>query len=87
MRAPITALKRSRRAPQRQSPGLEGRRLMTTTHRERSAIGAMYAGLGLTIVAMVVPYIDHATANVLADHIRAGYPTYSQARVDSTVTT
>ena len=33
---------------------------MATTHHERSAIGTMYAGLGLTIVAMIVPYVDHA---------------------------
>ena len=38
----------------------------------------MYAGVALTVVAMIVPYIDHATANVLADHIRDGYPTYSR---------
>jgi hypothetical protein len=59
---------------------------MTTAHQERSATGAMYAGLGLTVIAMAVPFADHATANVLADHIRAGYPTYTQARVDSAVT-
>jgi hypothetical protein len=53
---------------------------------ERSASVAMYAGVALTVFAMIVPYIDHATANVLADHIRAGYPTYSQARIDSAVT-
>jgi len=46
-----------------------------------------HAGVGLTIVALIVPYIDHATANVLADHIRDGYPTYSQARIASAVTT
>lgn len=60
---------------------------MTTTHHERSAIGAMYAGLGLTVVAMIVPDVDHATANVLAGHIRAGYPAYTQARIDPAVTT
>ena len=38
----------------------------------QSAIAAMYAGLALTVVTLIVPYIDHATANVLADHIRAG---------------
>ena len=53
---------------------------MTTAHHERSAIGAMYVGLGLTVVAMIVPYVDHATGNVLASHIRAGYPAYTQAR-------
>lgn len=60
---------------------------MTTTHHQRPAIGAMYAGLGLTVIAVIIPYVDHATANVLADHIRAGYPAYAQARIDSAVTT
>jgi PGF-CTERM motif len=60
---------------------------MTTAHDERSAIGAMYAGLALTVVAMIVAYVDHATANVLAGHIRAGYPAYTQARIDLAVTT
>jgi hypothetical protein len=59
----------------------------TTTYHERPAIGAMYAGLGLTVVALIVLYVDHATANVLADHIRAGYPAYAQPRIDSAVTT
>ena len=60
---------------------------MNTTYHERPAIGAMYLGLGLTVVAMIVPYVNHATANVLAAHIRAGYPTYTPARIDSAVTT
>ncbi len=60
---------------------------MTTAHHDRSVLGAMYAGLGLAVVALIVPYADHATANVLAGHIRAGYPTYTQARIDSAVTT
>ena len=60
---------------------------MTAGHHERSAIGAMYAGLALTVAAMLVPYVDHATGNMLASHIRAGYPTYTQARIDSAVTT
>jgi hypothetical protein len=59
---------------------------MTTADHERSAIGAMYTGLGLTVVALIVPYVDHATANVLAGHIRAGYPAYTPARIDSAVT-
>ena len=58
-----------------------------TIHHERSAIGAMYAGLGLTLAAMIVAYVDHATGNVLASHIRAGYPTYTQVRIDTAVTT
>ena len=53
----------------------------------RSAMVAMYAGLALTVVTLAVTYIDQATANELADHIRAGYPTYSEARIDSATTT
>jgi hypothetical protein len=60
---------------------------MTTAHHERSAIGAMYTGLGLTVAALIVLYVDHATANTLASHIRAGYPTYTQARINAAVTT
>jgi hypothetical protein len=44
-------------------------------------------GLALTVVTLIVPYIDHATANVLADPIRAGYPTYTPDRIASAVTT
>jgi hypothetical protein len=47
----------------------------------------MYAGLALTVAALIVPLADHATGNVLADHIRAGYPGYTQARIDTAVTT
>jgi hypothetical protein len=63
------------------------RSVMTTAYHQRSAIAAMHAGLGLTVVAVIVAYVDHATANVLAGHIRAGYPAYTQARIDSAVTT
>jgi len=38
---------------------------MATTHHERSAIGAMYAGLGLTVAAMIVAYVDHAVTTYL----------------------
>ncbi|MEU8248888.1 hypothetical protein [Nonomuraea sp. NPDC048916] len=47
---------------------------------------AMYTGLVLTVAAMIAPYVDRATGHVLADHIRAGYPAYSQERIDSAVT-
>jgi hypothetical protein len=53
-----------------------------TTNR-RPALGAMYAGLVLTVGAMVAPYVDRS---VLADHIRDGYPTYSTDRIDTAVT-
>lgn len=47
----------------------------------------MYAGLAMTVVATAVPYLDCATANTLADHIRAGYPSYSSARIETAATT
>ncbi|MEU6077438.1 hypothetical protein [Micromonospora sp. NPDC047074] len=50
-------------------------------------LAVMYVGLALTVVATIAPYVDRATAHVLADHIRTGYPTYSPERVDSAVTT
>lgn len=56
---------------------------MTTDHR-RPAIRTMYAGLALTVAATAVPYVDHT---VLADHIRAGYPAYTEARIDGAATT
>jgi hypothetical protein len=59
---------------------------MTTQHQPL-AIAAMYAGLAFTVVAAIVPHVDHVTANLLADHIRAGYPTYTHARIDTAVTT
>lgn len=55
--------------------------------RRQGAIGAMYTGLGLAVIATVAPYADSATTHLLADHIRGGYPAYSPARVDSAVNT
>ncbi|MCX4446229.1 hypothetical protein [Streptomyces sp. NBC_01789] len=60
---------------------------MTKTHPARGAVGAMYTGLGFTVAATVLPYVDRATTHRLADHIRAGYPSYARTRVDSAVTT
>jgi hypothetical protein len=60
---------------------------MTIADHERPAIMAMYAGLVLTVAAIAVTYVDHATGNVLADHIRAGYPRYAPARIHLAVTT
>ena len=47
----------------------------------------MYAGLALTALATAAAYVDRGTTHLLADHIRAGYPTYTQVRDDSAVTT
>ena len=51
--------------------------------RSRSVIAAMYAGLATTVIAAIIPYVDRVTSNTLADHIRASYPTYPQARIDT----
>jgi hypothetical protein len=60
---------------------------MTKTRHERWTIAAMYAGLALTVLATIVPYADRATTHLLAEHIQAGYPTYTPTLVDSAVTT
>ena len=59
---------------------------MTTIKQQRPALGAMYVGLVLTIGAMIAPFVDRSRGNVLADHIRDGYPTYTAARIDEAVT-
>ena len=41
---------------------------MTRIRQQRSATGAMDAGLVLSVVAALVPFIDRATGNVLAEH-------------------
>lgn len=46
----------------------------------------MWGGLVLTVVALVYPFIDRGTTHVLSEHIRAGYPSYSAARIDQAVT-
>ena len=57
---------------------------MTST---RPVVATMYAGLTLTVLAAIAPYIDRATSDTLGDHIRAGYPAYSQARIGTAETT
>jgi hypothetical protein len=55
--------------------------------RKRSVLAALYTGLTTTVVATIAPYLDQATSHNLAHHIRAGYPSYTQARIDTAVTT
>jgi hypothetical protein len=55
--------------------------------RRRSVLAALYAGVTSTVVATIAPYLDQATSHSLAHHIRAGYPSFDQARVDTAVTT
>lgn len=42
---------------------------------------ALYIGAFLTIAITALVYIDHATANVLASHIQAGYPAYDRSSI------
>ena len=57
-----------------------------STGRRRATSAAIATGLVLTVLATIAPFVDHATTHRLAEHIRAGYPTYTDARVDSAVT-
>lgn len=56
-----------------------------TIGRTPAAIAALCTGLLLTVAATVAPYVDRTTGHVLADHIRHGYPSYTQDRVDAAV--
>ncbi|MCN9240419.1 hypothetical protein NGF19_06360 [Streptomyces sp. RY43-2] len=47
----------------------------------------MCTGLGLTVLAAIVPYTDRSTTHLMAHHIRDAYPTYTPTRIDSAVTT
>lgn len=49
----------------------------------RGALIAVATGLALTVAALAVVSVDHATGDLLAQHIRAGYPSYSSARIDA----
>lgn len=60
---------------------------MTTIRYSRPAHGALYAGLGLAVIAALVPSLDHLGPNLIANHIRVGYPGYSQAAIDTGATT
>ena len=55
--------------------------------RNPGAVAALYLGLLLTALATGAPWVDHATTDVLAHHVRAGYPGYSEGQVESAVAT
>jgi hypothetical protein len=60
---------------------------MTTLQQKGSGVAVLYVGLLLTVVATIAPFVDRATGHVLADHIREGYPAYTEAHVESVVST
>jgi uncharacterized BrkB/YihY/UPF0761 family membrane protein len=51
-----------------------------------AAVRAMYVGLGLTLVALIFPFIDRSATQLLADHIQGGYPSYSPSQIDTAAT-
>ena len=63
------------------------RRPRSHDRRRRSVLAALYAGLATTMVATAAPFVDQATSHTLEDHIRSGYPDFTQARVATAVTT
>ena len=60
---------------------------MASTRPDKATTGVMYAGLALSAIAALVPLLDRATGNLLAEHVRAGYPTFPPERIDTAVTT
>jgi len=60
--------------------------LPTARRTPRGALAAIAAGIALTVAAVAVVAVDHARGGLLAEHIRAGYPSYSQARIDAAAT-
>jgi hypothetical protein len=60
---------------------------MTRPSQPKATLTTLYAGAVLTAVAAAAPVVDRLTGQVLAAHIRHGYPTYSDHRVDVAVTT
>lgn len=57
-----------------------------STSYSRSALAALYVGLVLTVISLLVLYADRAGPNTLAEHVRSGYPDYGPERIDEAVT-
>jgi uncharacterized membrane protein len=49
----------------------------------RRPVVTMYAGLALTVIAMVIPIADVVSLGTLADHVHAAYPRFTAAQVHS----
>lgn len=59
---------------------------MTAITFARIARVAAWTGLVLTVVVTVLPFLDGAT-QILAEHIRSGYPDYTDAEIGAAVST
>jgi hypothetical protein len=75
------------RTPLHDNRGARSDGLRRSRNRRRSALPALYTGAAMTVIATIVPYLDQVWSHRLAHHIRAGYPGYTQARIDTAVTT
>lgn len=51
----------------------------------RAALRALHIGLAATVVVTVAPFVDRVTTQVLAGHVRAGYPAAGPGEVDAAV--
>ncbi|WP_217428318.1 hypothetical protein [Microlunatus speluncae] len=56
---------------------------MSTTTSRRAPLATLFAGLGLTLVALIVLYVDHLAGNELRSHLRSGYPALAPADIDA----
>lgn len=52
----------------------------------RQTVVAMYTGLALTVIALLVPFIDVVTTDTLGQRIQQNYPSYSPAEVSQVQT-
>jgi hypothetical protein len=70
-------------------PSRGGTRSPRCDVREQVATGRgqFHAGDRPLVGEAPQPYVDRAMSTVLADHIRDGYPTYTDAQIDSGVNT
>lgn len=59
--------------------------IQTTSRPRRSALVALWIGLGLTVLAAVYPWVDRVTSGVLGAHVQLGYPAYGPAAINRAV--
>ncbi|GAA4820385.1 hypothetical protein GCM10023353_30320 [Tomitella cavernea] len=66
------------------TPYNDGNPVKPAARPQRHALRAMYAGLILSVLAVVVAYADRAGGPTsLAGHLRSGYPAYSPTQIDA----
>ncbi|GAA2074869.1 hypothetical protein GCM10009840_05760 [Pseudolysinimonas kribbensis] len=58
---------------------------MNTSLSSRAPMVTMTSGLVLTVVATVVPFVGRPPGSLIAEHLRAGYPGYSESQIAAAV--